>query len=80
VIAAAGRIARSPRGRAAIAVAAVPAAALLALSPSGLSAPYEACSPRGSSMPMGRAATASAARRSGAIAASTASSALTGPK
>ena len=38
MIAAAGRLARSPRGRAAIAVAAVPAAALLALSPGGLSA------------------------------------------
>jgi hypothetical protein len=37
VIAAARRIARSPRGRATIAVAAVPATALLALSPAGLS-------------------------------------------
>lgn len=36
MIAAAARVARSPRGRVAIAVAAVPAAALLALSPGGL--------------------------------------------
>ena len=36
MIAAAGRLARSPRGRAALAVASVPAAALLALSPGGL--------------------------------------------
>jgi len=38
VIAAAGRLARSPRGRAAIAVAAIPATALLALSQGGLAA------------------------------------------
>jgi hypothetical protein len=37
VIGAAGRLARSRRGRAALAVAAVPVAALLALSPGGLS-------------------------------------------
>ena len=59
MIAAAGRLARSPRGRAAIAVAAVPAAALLALSPGGLSA----AAARGGLVAAAVAAIAAVARR-----------------